>query len=147
MHPQCEIPWLETGFLGENPINYFFTYFDIFERKYILFGHFWQKITFLMILRKGLAIFSPKLSGRKKGRAATAAAAETWAKFVRVAVAVTPKYFTETINCNRGTFFSSGPCCSCTLYKMSCKPYKILVEKSLLLPFPSPILHFLSPKK
>ena len=37
--------WLETGILGENPKNYFLTYFGIFEEKK-LFCHFWQKITF-----------------------------------------------------------------------------------------------------
>ena len=39
----------------------------------------------------------------RKGRAATATATETQAKFVRVAVAVTPRFFIETINCNRGS--------------------------------------------
>ena len=135
-----------------------------------LFWHFWGKKIilpflaknhfFLLILKKGLVIFPQNcLVATATGSGATKFVSvavnglrkaepqlqlqQTHAKFVPVAVAVMPRYFTETINCNRGTLCSALPCCSCSLYKKSYKPNKILVEKSLFLPFPSLILQFL----
>ena len=43
------------------PYSLFFTYFGNFEKK--IFCHFRQKLFFLLILRKGIVIFSLKLSG------------------------------------------------------------------------------------
>ena len=68
---------LETGFLGENPINLFFAYFDIFEEKKI-FCHFWQKITFFADFEERFGDFPPKLVATASGTGAT--------RFVSVAV-------------------------------------------------------------